>query len=97
MVIIWSTPALEDLRLIHQYIAHDSEHYANQVIADMLEKVELLATSARIGREVPEIGEADIREIGVHSWRVLYEVHATSVTIHAVIHKRRHFNPSQTE
>ena len=51
-MIIWSKPATEDLRLIHQYIAHDSKHYATRVIQDITNKVENLMSLPRLGRAV---------------------------------------------
>jgi len=32
----WSEPAKTDLRSIHDFIAHDSRHYAKKVTQDML-------------------------------------------------------------
>ena len=61
MVIVWSHPAREDLRLIHQHIAHDSRQYATRVVQDITDKVEILLTAPHLGRTVPEIGEPDVR------------------------------------
>jgi plasmid stabilization system protein ParE len=93
VVIVWSKPAREDLRLIHQYIAHDSKRYAVRVIQDILDKVETLSNLPRLGRVVPEIGEENVREIGMYSYRILYELIGDTIYIHGVIHKRRHFKP----
>lgn len=97
MVIVWSQPAREDLRLIHQYIAHDSKHYATRVVQDIAEKVETLLTLPRIGRVVPEIGEPDVREIGMYSYRIMYELIGEALYIHGVIHKRRDFKPEDLQ
>lgn len=50
MVIAWSIPARQDLRLIYQYIAHDSKRFATRVIQDITDKVEVLAEFPRLGR-----------------------------------------------
>ena len=97
MVIVWSTPAREDLRLIHQYIAHDSKRYATRVIQDITDKVETLLELPRLGRSVPEIGEDNVREISMYSYRILYELINDTVYIHGVIHKRRHFKPDDLQ
>lgn len=68
MVIVWSKPAREDLRLIHQYIAHDSKHCAARVVQDITEKIEVLRELPKLGRMVPEIGEENVREIGLYSY-----------------------------
>ncbi len=91
MVIIWSNPAREDLRLIYNYIAHDSKHYAKRVIQDIADKAKVLIDLPGLGRVVPEIGEENVREIGMYSYRIMYEVMGDTIVIHGVIHKRRHF------
>jgi toxin ParE1/3/4 len=93
MVIVWSKPARTDLQLIHRYIANDSPRYATRVIQDIVEKVGDLISLPRIGRAVPEIGEEDVREIGMYSYRIIYELRPDTIYVHGVIHKRRHFKP----
>ncbi|MDQ1362234.1 MAG: toxin ParE1/3/4 [Pseudomonadota bacterium] len=97
MVIIWSKPAREDLRLIHQYIAHDSRRYATLVIQDITDKVNTLLNLPRLGRAVPEIGEENVREISMYSYRIMYELSGDTLYIHGVIHKRRHFKPDELQ
>jgi len=93
VVIVWSNPARQDLRLIHQYIAHDSKHYATCVIQDITDKVEILLKLPRLGKIVQEIGEENVRELSMYSYRIMYELMDDTVYIHGVIHKRRHFKP----
>jgi toxin ParE1/3/4 len=97
VVIVWSKPAREDLRLIHQYIAHDSKHYAIRVVQDITEKIEVLRELPKLGRIVPEIGEENVREIGLYSYRILYELISDTIYIHGVIHRRRHFKPEDLQ
>lgn len=91
MVIVWSKPAREDLRLIHQYIAHDSKRYATRVIQDIVEKVGTLPGLPRIGRRVAEISEENVREISLYSYRIMYELIGGTLYVHGVFHKRRNF------
>jgi len=93
VVIIWSIPARKDLQLIHQYIAHDSKLYAKHVIRDITNKVEVLLELPRIGKMVAEIGEENVREISIYSYRIMYELIGEVIYIHGIIHKRRHFMP----
>lgn len=97
MVIIWSLPARQDLRLIHQYIANDSKRYATRVVQDITQKAETLLTLPKLGRVVPEIGEDSVREIGMYSYRIMYEINGDRLYIHGVIHKRRHFKPEDLQ
>jgi plasmid stabilization system protein ParE len=97
VVIIWSFPARQDLRLIHQYIANDSKRYATLVIQDITQKTETLLTLPKLGRVVPEIGEDNVREIGMYSYRIMYEINGDTLYIHGIIHKRRHFKPEDLQ
>ncbi|HHJ40421.1 MAG TPA: type II toxin-antitoxin system RelE/ParE family toxin [Methylothermaceae bacterium] len=56
-MVIWSDPAKADLRSIHDFIAHDSTHYAKKVIQDIVAKTDGLD----VGKMVPELGNEAIR------------------------------------
>jgi len=97
VVIVWSKLARDDLHLIYQYIAHDSKRYATRVVQDIAEKVEVLRELPKLGRMVPEIGEESVREIGLYSYRIMYELVGETVYINGVIHQRRHFKPKDLQ
>ena len=88
----WSVPARNDLKQIHDYIAKDSEYYARNVIQEIVAKTETLAEHPEIGRIVPEIGDQNIRELIIYSYRLIYESSAADIEILAIIHGRRDFN-----
>jgi len=96
-MVIWSEPAKADLRSIHDFIAHDSRHYAKTVTQDIVEKTDVLNELPRIGRKVPELGQEDIREISLYSYRILYEIKEQDVFVLGVIHKRRDLRPKMIE
>ncbi len=73
-MVIWSEPAKADLRSIHDFIAHDSRHYAKKVAQDIASKTNILDELPRIGRIVPELGEELIRELSLFSYRIVYEI-----------------------
>ncbi len=89
MVIVWSKPARKDLTLIHQYIAHDSKRYANRVVQDITDKMEVLLTTPRLGKKVAEIA--------MYSYRIMYELMQETIYIHGVFHRRRHFKPEDLQ
>jgi plasmid stabilization system protein ParE len=91
LAIIWSTPARDDLKAIHDYIARDSKRYAIRVTQDIRDKVKTLIEFPDLGKCVAEIGEEHVREIHMYSYRILYEVTPDIIYIHGVIHKRRDF------
>lgn len=48
-MVIWSNPAKADLRAIHDFIAHDSTHYARKVTQDIVARTDGLAELPRWG------------------------------------------------
>lgn len=89
MIILWTEPSLDDLRAIRDYIAKDSETYAESFVESILLAVERLSEFPRLGRVVPEANVADIREVLFRSYRILYRVHENAIHILAVIHGYR--------
>jgi plasmid stabilization system protein ParE len=89
----WTDHALAQLRLIYDYIAHDSPLYAKRVSEEMVRKTVGLDELPYQGRKVPELNEEYIRELGLYSYRIIYEIKTDHVEILAVIHKRRDFAP----
>ena len=73
-VIDWSPEAVEDLEAIADYIARDSRFYAQSVVRKMLEMAESLADFPEMGRIVPELGDKNIRERFVYSYRLIYQI-----------------------
>ena len=57
-----------------------------------MEKTETLLQFPTIGRVVPEINDNNIREIFIHSYRVMYEIENDNIVIHAVMHGKRDFD-----
>jgi len=96
-MVIWSDPAKADLRSIHDFISHDSRHYAKKVTQDIVAKADLLDELPRMGKIVPELGNEDIRELSMYSYRIMYEIKPHDAVMLAVIHKRRDFQPEMIE
>ncbi len=96
-MVIWSKPARVDLRSIHDFIAHDSRHYAKKVTQDIATKTDVLDPLPRMGKKVPELNNEDIRELSLYSYRILYEIKKQDVFVLAVLHKRRDFQPEMIE
>ncbi len=88
-MVIWSESAKADLRSIHDFIAHDSRHYAKKVTQDIREKTDILDKLPRVGKTVPETADESIRELSLYSYRIIYEIQDRGVFVLAVVHKRR--------
>jgi addiction module RelE/StbE family toxin len=91
-MVIWSTPARNDLKQIYDYIAKDSKYYATNVVEKIITKAENINEFPEIGRVVPEIGDDNVRELVIYSYRLIYEVVPDNVQILAIIHGKRNFS-----
>jgi toxin ParE1/3/4 len=85
----WSPEATEDLEAIAEYIARDSGYYARAVVSEMLSASRNVSEFPLIGRIVPEIGDENIRERFVYSYRLIYRIEPKRILIVAVIHGKR--------
>ena len=92
-MVIWSDHALSQLGQIHRYIAETAPHYARHVSDTIADKSETLADFSARGRIVPEIGNPQIREIAVFSWRLIYQTDSSQTVIIAILHQRQSFTP----
>jgi plasmid stabilization system protein ParE len=59
----FSREAERDLNGIYGYVAQDSAYYADKVVDDIYDRIQILLTQPESGRIVPEIGNPLIREV----------------------------------
>lgn len=71
-MVVWSKPAIEDLKQIYDFIAGDSKLYAAKVVEDIILRTEQIDKFPLSDRIVPEISSENIREIFVYSYRLMY-------------------------
>lgn len=90
----WTAHAKAQLRHIHDYIAEGSPLYARRVSEEIVQKTIGLDELPCKGHKVQELNEDTVRELGIYSYRILYEIKTDHlVDVLAVIHKRRHVEP----
>jgi len=95
-VVKWTRHAKRQLRHIHDYIAQDSPLYARRVSEQLVKNTIGLNELPRKGRKVPELNEDAVRELGLYSYRILYEIKSGDlIEVLAVIHKRQHVEPEK--
>ena len=87
--IIWTEYAIEDLRLIHEYISKDSKRYADRFIEKLFERVDQLESFPKSGRVVPEFNSDSIRELIEGNYRIVYKISSSQVAIIRVHHAAR--------
>ena len=89
--VIWADAAIADLEATAEFISKDSPAYAATFVHRSLESARSLNDLAERGRVVPEFKDETIREIFVHSYRLIYQVEENRVSVLALIHGRRNF------
>jgi len=87
--VIWSENALDDLESIATYIEKDSLHYAKAVVGTFFEKTDILIDFPLLGRVVPEYNESSIRELFIYSYRLIYQVNSSHISILTIIHGKK--------
>lgn len=72
--ILWSARALADLHDIGDYIARDNPEAARRWVSKLIRAAERSKRFPYSGRIVPEVGQPEIREILVRSYRIVYRI-----------------------
>jgi len=90
--VIWTETAWIDLESIADYIARDSPYYAASFVREIRNRARSLNRMARRGHVVPEIGDKQIRELIVRSYRLIYKVEKSRVAVLAIVHGARDLN-----
>jgi len=85
----WSEPALDDVTAAAEYIARDSHHFAALLEDRATVAARSLAAFPERGRVVPELEDPAVREIFVHAYRLIYEIHPDRIDILAFVHAAR--------
>jgi addiction module RelE/StbE family toxin len=89
-VVIWTPLAQADLKNIHDHIAQEAPINAKKVAADLVTQTNTsLSLQQDIGKKVPEFNRDDLREIHIHSWRVIYHIQTNRKFVLTLFHKRR--------
>ena len=87
--VVWTEIAIDDLRLIHEYISKDSKLYADRFIEKLIERVDQLESFPKSGRVVPEFAIETIRELIEGNYRIVYEISTEQISIVRVHHSAR--------
>ena len=79
----------QDLAEAAEFIARDSRFYAMAFVREARAAAKSLRTLSERGRLVPEAHASDVRELFVKSYRLIYRVAPTEVTVIAFVHGAR--------
>jgi addiction module RelE/StbE family toxin len=89
MTIVWSTQARLDLHAIRDFIARDSEHYAQLQIERLISRVERVAGMPSKGHPVHEFIESGLREVHEGSYRIIYGVTHEEFQVITIVHMKQ--------
>lgn len=87
MKLIWAPLSLDRAAEIAEYISLDNRAAAVRWVEDIFDKVEILKSSPKAGRKVPEIEE--IRELIYGNYRIIYRVEKAVISILTVRHGKQ--------
>jgi len=85
----WAESAVTSLVDTIEYIARDSPSYAAALAIRADRAAISLQQLPDRGRRVAEFDDPSVRELTVDSYRLIYRVRATKVTLLAFVHKSR--------
>ena len=85
MKVTWSKESSGNLVEIEEFIARDSMERAVRFVDALIDHTEdILADNPRSGRIVPEIGNADMRELIYRGYRIVYRLNGDALEILSV-------------
>jgi len=79
--VIWASPAANDLKAIHDYIANDSPRYARIMVTRLQDAAQLLAAFPEMGQVVTELPDSSYREHVVGKYRLIYRYESANARI----------------
>lgn len=74
MKVSWSPLALEKLGHAADFIALDNPNAAEKWINDLFDKTDLLCHQPEMGRLIPELQKANLRELVFGNYRIIYMI-----------------------
>jgi len=89
MKIIWSPLAIDRTTEIAEYIARDNPSAAMIWVETLFDKVEILKSSPKSVRVVPESNRDDIRELIYGNYRIIYRVDKKILSVLTVRHGKQ--------
>jgi len=85
----WTEQAVSQLGAIAEYISLSSPVYAEQVIERILMRLRQVQQFPESGRQVPEAGNPEIRQLVESPYRIIYRARHDTIEILAIVHGRQ--------
>jgi plasmid stabilization system protein ParE len=81
----WAPESVHDLVDIEAYIARDHRLAAERWVGRLITRAAEAAQSPRAARIVPEIGNADVREVFLRDYRIIFRVLGDGIRVLRVL------------
>ena len=91
MKVHWTNHALKQLDSVYNYIATDSEIYAQKFVDKITQSTQILSVFPTFGRIVPELNTDNIRELVQKNYRIVYIIKTTKIDILSILHTKQSF------
>ena len=85
----WSPLAADDLESIIRYYEKTAPKFAQNLAKKIMYIIENINQFPKLGRIVPELGNAAIREIVYRNFRIIYRLKQNILEITRIIHGSR--------
>ncbi|MDQ3080956.1 MAG: type II toxin-antitoxin system RelE/ParE family toxin [Gemmatimonadota bacterium] len=85
----WTEQAVSQLGAIAEYISLSSPIYAEQIVERIVLRLRQVQQFPESGRQVPEAGNAEVRELIESPYRIIYRVLQEAIEILAIVHGRQ--------
>ena len=85
----WTERARRDLLSIGRYIAQDNPSTARQWVERLRQRTRQATARPLAGRMVPELQRNDIREVFLHTYRIVYRVRKGTIDVLTVFEGHR--------
>ena len=89
MKIIWSSLARRDLKAIRAFISRDSEYYARQQVARLVQRVEYISEMSTMGHRVHEHPDLALRETHEGNYRIIFEFDEELLRVVTIVHMKQ--------
>jgi len=88
MEIKWTETAINDIDNIRVYIKRDSTIYSEQFIKKIFDSIEKLLFFPKMGRQVKEANNENIRELIFQNYRIIYLINRkySQINIISIFH-----------
>lgn len=90
MNVVWTEPALDQLREIHDRLSEFSTAYGTRMVDRLTRQADQIGQFPLSGRAVPEFALRTVREVMVSPYRIIYIVGVDRIEVLAVFHGARH-------